>query len=168
MRAAGAAGASAALAMMLGACSQLVRYTDELVDRRTGRTVVVTAPAAAGGFFGFVAGLPVDLALLPITYPVYRVQVDRDPAGADPLSTMLFPSFVLWRAGTLLGMPFDVLEYVGWRLWQPEVTLTEEERKRFEAQLDEQLLPAYPVETLTPQSKDPEPPAIDRHGAGRR
>jgi len=144
------AAAIAALGVVLGACSQLVRYTDELVDRGTGRTVLVTAPASAGGFFGFIAGLPVDLAALPITYPVYRVQADKDPAGADPLSTMLFPSFVLWRAGTLLGMPFDVLEYAGWRLWQPEVTPTEEERKRFEAQLDEQSLPAYPVETLEP------------------
>lgn len=143
-----AAGATTALGLLLGACSQLVRYTDELVDRRTGRTVFVTAPASAGGFFGFIAGLPVDLAALPITYPVYRVQADRDPAAGDPLSTMLFPSFVLWRAGTLLGMPFDVLEYAGWRLWQPEVTLTEEEQKRFEAQIDEESLPAYPVETL--------------------
>jgi hypothetical protein len=136
----------------LAACSQLVRYTDELVDRRTGRTVAVTAPAAAGGFVGFVAGLPIDVAALPITYAVYATQKSRDPAAADPLSTMLFPSFVLWRAGTLLGLPFDIVEYAAWRAWQPERSMTEEERKRFEAQLDEEALPAYPVETLAPRT----------------
>jgi hypothetical protein len=134
----------------LAACSHLVRYTDELVDRRTGRTVVVTAPAAAGGFVGFVVGLPVDVVALPVTYAVYATQKARSPASVDPLSTMLFPSFVLWRAGTLFGVPFDVVEYAAWRAWQPERSMTEEERKRFEAQLDEEALPAYPVETLEP------------------
>ena len=104
---------------LLPACSQTVQYTDELSDPRTGRSWFVTAPANVGGFVGFVLGIPADLVALPATFTVYRVQRAQNKLTADPISTMLFPSFVLWRAGTLIATPFDMLEYVAIRAWSP-------------------------------------------------
>lgn len=132
----------------LAGCTQTIRYTDELVDPRTGRSLFVRAPAIFGGVVGFLAGVPVDVAALPVTYPVYKAQ---DEATVDPLSIFLFPSFVLSRAGVLVGMPFDVLEYLAYRMWRPEDTLTAEERERLELQYDEDSLPNHPVEWIYPR-----------------
>ena len=94
--------------VLLSSCAQLVQYSDEIVDRRTGRSFLVTVPATIGGFCGFVIGIPADIVALPVTLTVYQFQ--KDEPGADPVSTLLFPSFALWRAGTLLGTPMDVPE----------------------------------------------------------
>lgn len=141
-------------ATLLSGCAQIVQYTDELVDRRSGRSPFVTVPAAAGGFVGFVAGIPFDLLALPITWSVYRVQKASEPERADPLSTMLFPSFVMWRAGTLLAVPFDGLEYLAYRVWRPRQTLTAEERRARELELDEETLPRYPVVPIYPAPRE--------------
>lgn len=141
---------------LFSGCAQIVQYTDELVDRRSGRSPFVTVPAAAGGFSGFVAGIPFDVAALPVTWTIYQVQKANEPERADPLSTMLFPSFVMWRAGTLLAVPFDGLEYLALRVWRPRQTLTAEERRAREIELDEETLPRYPVEPIYP-APAPEP-----------
>jgi hypothetical protein len=138
------------MALALTGCTQLVRYTGDLTDSRTGRTAFVTAPASAGGFLGFIVGVPVSIVALPITYLVYADQKATDASTADPLSTMLFPSFVLWRAGTLLGAPFDLVEYVVYRAGLPPNTMTEEERKVYEYRLDQETLPQYRVEWIYP------------------
>ena len=137
-------------ALLLGACTPIVRYSDDLVDARTGRTVFTRAPATFGGIVGFLVGVPIDIAALPATYTVYAVQ---DEAARDPLSIFLFPSFVLWRVGSFLGAPFDAVEWVAWRAWQQEDALTPEERERIEAELDGQEWPDYPVEPLYPRPK---------------
>lgn len=136
------------LLFLLAGCSQVVRYTDELVDSRTGRTLFVRTPATFGGVVGFLAGIPVDIVALPVTYPVYKAQ---DEGTVDPLSIFLFPSFVLWRAGVLIGTPFDVLEFLVYRMWLPEDTLNAEERERLELQIDEDTLPNHPVEWVYPR-----------------
>lgn len=119
MRAAFGAALLAAL-LVLPSCV-LVEYSDNLVDETTGRSGFVTKPAALGGIVGFVAGIPIDLAVLPVSYLVYRSQKDEEEEGLDPLSTLLFPSFVLWRAGILVvGTPLDVLEFVFYRAWRAE------------------------------------------------
>lgn len=148
---------------VLAACGQVVQYTDELVDPRTGRSSFVTVPANAGGFVGFVAGIPVDAAALPVSWPVYEVQKSRSPDTADPISTMLFPSFVLWRAGSMVAMPFDAMEWVVWRAWQPPTTRTAEEQAQIEYDLDEETLPRYPVEPIYP----PPLPEDDGDSTGR-
>ena len=129
-------------------CTQLVRYSDDLVDPRTGRTLFTRTPAAFGGVLGFLVGVPIDIVALPVTYIVYS---NQDEVTREPLSIFLFPSFVLWRAGTLVGAPFDLVEWACWRAWQPESALTREERERREALLDElewlnpTVVPIYPV-----------------------
>lgn len=128
-----------------GGCTELVRYTDELVDARTGRTLVTRTPATFGGIVGFVVGLPVCVVVLPVTWAVYQSQSE---AARDPISTYLFPSFVLWRVGSLLGMPFDAVEWVVWRGWQPESAMTPEERERREREIDAQEWTSYPVEPI--------------------
>jgi hypothetical protein len=138
--------------VVLGAagCGQFVQYTDELTDPRTGRTAIVTTPANLGGVLGFVAGIPLDVAAIPVTYAVYSYQAENDPAGADPLSTMLFPSFLLWRAGCLLAVPFDAVEHVVYRAWRSPHTRTREEREEIEFLHDERALPSYPAVPLYP------------------
>ncbi|MGE3351589.1 MAG: hypothetical protein AB7O84_07615 [Planctomycetota bacterium] len=133
--------------LTLAGCAPIVRYTDELVLARTGRTVVTRAPATLGGVVGFLVGVPLDVAALPVTYTVYATQ---DEVTRDPLSIFLFPSFVLWRVGTLLGAPIDAVEWAVWRWWQPGDALTQEERERREAELDAIEWPDYPVEPLYP------------------
>lgn len=97
----------------------LVVYSDDLVDESTGRSNFVTQPASIGGIVGFIVGVPVDIATLPVSYVVYSVQKDADEEGVDPLSTLLFPSFVFWRAGVLaIGAPFDLLEFAFYRAWK--------------------------------------------------
>ncbi len=131
-------------------CTSVVRYSDELVSARSGRTAFVRAPATLGGVLGFVVGVPIDIAAAPLAYVVYRWQSESD---RDPLSTFLFPSFVLWRVGTLVAAPVDALEWAVWRWWQPPETLTQEERERFEAELDElhSQWSDYPVTPIYPK-----------------
>ena len=130
------------LAGLSSGCAELVRYSDDLVDPRTGRTLFTRTPAA------FLAGVPIDIVGLPVTYVVYS---NQDEVTREPLSIFLFPSFVLWRVGTLLGAPFDLVEWACWRSWQPEPALTREERERREAALDglewldPTVVPIYPV-----------------------
>jgi hypothetical protein len=137
----------AALAV-LASCTQLVRYTDDLVDERTGRSFVTRMPANFGAIVGFVAGVPVDILALPVTAVVYASQ---DELTRDPLSIFLFPSFVLWRVGALLGAPFDLVEWLTWRAWQPPDALTPEERERREAEIDENEWRDYPVQRIYPR-----------------
>jgi len=136
----------------LASCAQFVQYTDEIVDYRTGRPTLVTAPATAGGFIGFVVGIPADIAALPVTFTVYTVQKDQNEIGADPISTLLFPSFVLWRTGTLLALPLDALYFMFVWWDRPERTLTEEERTEIEYDFDLDTLPSYPVEAVYPKN----------------
>jgi hypothetical protein len=147
--------AAAAVASVLGSCSQFVQYTDEIVDSDTGRTPFTTVPANIGGFAGFTLGLPVDLVALPVTYAVYRVQREQNPLKVDAISTMLFPSFVMWRTGTLLGVPMDMVEYIAYRVWQPPHTPSRDEQAEIEYEFDEQILPSYPVTPLYPAEEVP-------------
>jgi hypothetical protein len=96
-----------------------------------------------------VVGIPADVAFLPVTWTVYQFQ--KDDVNADPVSTVLFPSFALWRAGTLLGTPMDVLDYALIRAWRPEPTVTAEEQNEIEYQADLDTLPSYPVEAVYPE-----------------
>ena len=86
-----------------------------------------------------LAFLPTSSAL-PVTLTVYQFQ--KDEPDADPVSTLLFPSFALWRAGTLLSTPMDVLDYVALRSWRAEPTITTDEQNEIEYQMDLDTLPA--------------------------
>ena len=133
----------------MSGCTPIVRYTDELVNDGTGRTFVTRAPATLGGVVGFLVGVPVDIAALPATYAVYTSQ---EESTRDPLSIFLFPSFVLWRVGSLLGAPIDAVEWGVWRWWQQDDALTPETREHQEAERDSlDEWPYYPVETLYPR-----------------
>lgn len=144
-------GALLLAALLLPSCSEFVQYTGALSDSRTGRTLFVTVPATLGGFTGFVVGLPLDVVALPISYPVYKVQESQAPEAADPLSTMMFPSFLLWRVGALIAVPFDAVEYAVYRAWRPADTMTADERQAFEYEKDQELLERYPVEPIYPK-----------------
>lgn len=99
-------------------CGVLVEYSDKLVDSNQGRSAFVTKPSTVGGFLGFAAGIPVDLAALPISYVVYSAQKTDDEEGVDPASTFLFPSFFLQRTLILaFGTPLDLLEFGFYRVW---------------------------------------------------
>ena len=135
------------LPLCCAGCAQMVRYTDDLTDARTGRTFATLAPATFGGIVGFLVGIPVDVIALPASYLVYSTQ---DPVTRDQLSTFLFPSFVLWHVGTLLGVPFDLVEWAVWRAWAPDDALTPEERERRETELDDVEFPVYPVTPIYP------------------
>lgn len=143
--------AACALLLLLSSCAPLVEYAQDLTDRRTGRTLFVRTPATVGGFVGFGLGLPLSLAGLPITYTIHRQQSRSDPGQADPLSTLLWPSFVLWRAGNLLATPFDVVEWVLYRSWRPPPLLSRDEREDLEDAIDAEALPSYPVEPVYPR-----------------
>jgi hypothetical protein len=143
-----------ALVAATASCAGLVQYTDELRDERTGRTLIVRSPATAGGVVGFAVGLPVSAVALPVTYPVYLHQKRTAPMRADPVSTLLFPSFVLWRAGVLVAAPFDLVEWAVYRGWKGTPTRTAEERERIERDHDEEVLQTYPVEPIYPTARD--------------
>jgi hypothetical protein len=136
-----------AAASMLAGCAPLVRYTDALVDASTGRTAVTRMPATFGGILGFAAGIPLDVAALPVTYTVYASQ---EPGTADVTSIFLFPSFVLWRVGACLGAPFDFVEWACWRVWRGEDSISSEERERRERELDQLDWDDYPVRPIYP------------------
>jgi hypothetical protein len=134
-------------------CSGVVQYAEDLTDRRTGRTWFVRTPAAVGGFVGFGVGVPVSVVALPVTYVIYESARRQDAASVDALSTLLWPSFVLWRGGNLLGTPFDAVEWASYRAWRGPVQLTEAEREDVETQVDAQCLPSYPVEPIYPRPR---------------
>ena len=68
-----------------------------------------------------------------------------------PLSVFLFPSFVLWKVGSLLGAPFDAVEWGTWRWWQSPVPMSDEEREAIERTWDERLYyTEYPVTPIYP------------------
>ncbi len=142
------ASSALALALACGSCSSVVKYTDEMTDRASGRTFVTVAPANFFGLCGFIAGIPFDVVALPVTYPILHT---TPPEDRDPLSTLLFPSFVLWRCGVLLAAPIDGIEYLAYRSWRGDRKLTAEERELIELELDAQELPDYPVEVLYPK-----------------
>ncbi|MEZ5964648.1 MAG: hypothetical protein R3F56_12435 [Planctomycetota bacterium] len=143
----------AALALS-SSCAQLVEYAQDLTDRRTGRTLFVRTPATVGGFVGFAVGLPLSVVGLPVTYTVHRQQARFDPGQADALSTLLWPSFVLWRGGNLLATPFDLVEWMAYRSWRDPPALTRSEREDLEVEIDAQCLPSYPVEPIYPRAKE--------------
>lgn len=140
--------ALASLSLFGGACTPLVRYTNELVSEERGRTYFTRVPAAFGGTIGFAVGVPIDVAALPATFVFYRTQPKET---RDPLSVFLFPSFVLWKVGKLVGAPFDALEWAAWRSWQPEVSMTPDEREAIERQWDAREFSAYPVAPIYPR-----------------
>ena len=49
---------------LLTGCAHVVRYTDELVQPQTGRSLLVRLPATFGAIVGFGVGLPIDIAAL--------------------------------------------------------------------------------------------------------
>ena len=137
---------TAALALFAAGCGPLVQYSDELVEPRTGRSEFVIWPATAGGVIGFVVGIPIDVVAFPFTWGVYRLQKAGNPNDADLVSTALFPSFVLWRAGAIvLGTPFDAIEYGFYRAWLPADAMNRDAREALELELDDSTLPLHPV-----------------------
>lgn len=142
------------LCASLASCSALVQYSDEISDARTGRSAFVTTPAELGGSAGFLIGIPADILALPVTYSVYLYQEANDPITNDPLSTLLFPSFVCWRAGKIvLGGPFDLVEWATWRAWSEGEDLSPEQREEIEYEHDQKELPSYPVEPIYPDER---------------
>lgn len=139
-------------ALLLTGCAHLVEYAQDLTDRRTGRTLFVRTPATVGGFVGFAVGLPLSVVGLPVTYTVYRQQDRLNPGQSDALSTLLWPSFVLWRAGNLVATPFDAVEWAAYRSWRDPPALTRGEREDLEIEIDSQSLPSYPVEPIYPRA----------------
>lgn len=134
--------------LLAGPSCILVEYSDALVDESTGRGNLVTQPASIGGIVGFIAGVPLDILALPATYVVYQAQKDEDEEGVDPLSTLLFPSFVLWRAGVLIvGIPFDAVEWTFVRAW-------EKPRAKLQPEYDAELTEG--VEASAGSGRDPE------------
>ncbi|MGC6489280.1 MAG: hypothetical protein ACON4Z_16660 [Planctomycetota bacterium] len=137
-----------ALSALGGGCTSVVRYTNELVSDEHGRTYFTRAPSALGGTVGFAVGLPVDVAALPATFVFYRSQPKET---RDVLSVFLFPSFVLWQSGLLLGVPFDAVEWAAWRSWQAPRPLTPAEREAAERAWDAEEFSAYPVTPIYPR-----------------
>jgi hypothetical protein len=91
--------------------------------------------------------VPIDVVALPLTWVWYRSQAKET---RDPISVFLFPSFVLWKAGALVGTPFDLVEWGVWRSWQPAVPITQEERESIERGWDAKEYTEYPVTPLYP------------------
>jgi hypothetical protein len=141
------------VAALLSGCAELVSYAEGLSDPRSGRTLFVRTPATVGGFVGFGLGLPLSAAALPVTYGLHRSQSRRNPGQADALSTLLWPSFVLWRAGALIAAPFDAVEWAGWRAWRDPPALSGGEREAREAEIDADILPSYPVVPIYPEAE---------------
>lgn len=135
------------LVLLVSSCAPIVRYTSELVDDRHGRTWFTRLPSTVGGATGFAVGVPIDVVALPATFVVYRTQPKET---RDPLSVFLFPSFVLWKVGTLLGAPFDAVEWVTYRSWQDPAPVTPEEREAIERKWDELEFSEYPVVPVYP------------------
>ncbi|HEB52770.1 MAG TPA: hypothetical protein ENI87_05905 [bacterium] len=137
---------AALLLVVAGGCSALHRYSNELVT--SPRTLFTRAPAAVGGSIGFAVGLPLSVVALPVTTVVYRSQ---PPETREKLSTFLFPSWVLWKVGSLVGAPFDAVEWVMWRSWQRPPAISAEERERIESRWDGLEFTEYPVTPIYPR-----------------
>ena len=137
----------AALLLAFASCTPVVRYTNELVDDRYGRTWFTRVPSTVGGTLGFAVGVPIDIVALPATFIVYRSQAKE---SRDALSVFLFPSFVLWKVGTLFGAPFDAVEWAAWRWWQAPPRITPEERESIERRWDALEFSEYPVTPIYP------------------
>lgn len=147
-RAARRAGGLLAVACAMTACAPLVRYSNDLVDPDGERTLLTRLPATVGATTGFAVGVPLDVVAIPAAWVVYRSQPRET---RDPLSVFLFPSFVLWKVGSLLGAPFDVVEWGTWRWWQAPVPMSDEEREAIERTWDERLYyTEYPVTPIYP------------------
>jgi hypothetical protein len=137
-----------AAAALAGGCTPVVRYTDDLVSDRGGRTWFTQVPATVGGSFGFVLGVPIDIVASPVLLLAY---VSQPRETRDPLSVFLFPSFVLLKVGMLVGAPFDAVEWVFYRAWLPEPVLTQEEREAIEREWDTiQYFTEFPVTPIHP------------------
>ena len=132
----------------VASCTPIVRYTGELVDDSHGSTWFTRLPSTLGGTLGFAAGVPIDLVSLPVTFVVYRTQPKET---RDPLSVFLFPSFVLWKVGTLIGAPFDMVEWMAYRSWQNPAPMTPEERDAIEREWDAREFSQYPVNPIYPR-----------------
>ena len=89
-----------------------------------------------------------QMDVLPATFVFYRTQPKET---RDPLSVFLFPSFVLWKAGALLGAPFDAVEWAAWRSWQPAPPVTSDRREAIERRWDAQEFSVYPVTPIYPR-----------------
>jgi hypothetical protein len=140
-------------------CTQVVRYSESLVSD-PDRTLLTRLPATVGGTAGFVIGIPIDIAAVVPLWLFYRSQPQET---RDPLSVFLFPSFVLWKMGALLGAPFDVVEWATWRGWQPAKPLTQEEREAIERDWDSRLsFPEFPVTPIYPAPASPPTPTGGR------
>ena len=137
----------AAVASLTG-CTQVVRYTDELVDPRYGRTLFTRLPATVGATAGFAIGVPLDIVAIPAAWVVYRSQPRET---RDPVSVFLFPSFVLWKVGAMFGGPFDLVEWGTWRWWQARTPMSDEEVESIERIWDTRLyFTEYPVTPVYP------------------
>jgi hypothetical protein len=144
----GVAFALLAGAALLTSCTQVVRYTDELVDPRYGRTLFTRLPATVGATAGFAIGVPLDVVAIPAAWVVYRSQPRET---RDPVSVFLFPSFVLWKVGALFGGPFDFVEWGTWRWWQARTPMSDEEAEAIERIWDTRLyFTEYPVTPIYP------------------
>lgn len=136
------------LLCLLPACTSVVRYSDGLVDPQAGRSLFTRLPASIGATTGFVVGIPVDVVALPVSWVVYRSQPRETREVA---SVFLFPSFVLWKVGALIGTPFDVVEWGAWRSWHPPAPMSDNEREAIERLWDERLYyTEYPVTPIYP------------------
>jgi len=144
------AGAALLLPALLCGCSSVVQYTGEIVDRHHGRTWFTRLPATVGGSVGFLVGIPVDVAVMPVSWIAYRSQPKET---RDVLSVFMFPSFVLWRTCALVGAPFDGVEWLVWRSWQAPPALTPEEREAAERAWDEMGWSRYPVVPIHPPER---------------
>ncbi len=152
-----AAALVAASSLGLVSCTPLVRYTDQLVDARSERTWFTRFPATLGGTVGFVVGVPVDVAAFVPAWFVYRSQPKET---RDPLSVFLFPSFVLWKVGVLVGAPFDLVEWGTYRAFLPRRPETQAERDAIELEWDSRgNFSEYPVTPIYPVPVTP-PPAV--------
>ncbi len=108
------------LAALGGACA-IPDTIDALADRSPppefGRPAWVRGPAAAGAWLGGIVGGAVSIVLLPVSWPLGRLCGDSlGEQGAD--------EFLFWPASVgssighcALGLPFDVVDYVGRRAW---------------------------------------------------
>ncbi len=139
------------LTLALASCADLVQYAHDLGDERTGRTPLVCMPAQALGFVGFGVGFPICIVMLPASWIVYEVHASNDPSAADAVSTLFWPSFVLWRVGNLLAAPLDLVELAVYRAWRDPEAMTADEREELEAEIDARALPSYPVESIYPK-----------------
>lgn len=139
-----------AAALAAASCTSVVRYTDALVDAGQGRSLFTRLPATVGGTVGFTVGIPVDVATFVPLWIYYR-SLPRETR--DPLSVFLFPSFVLWKVGVLVGAPFDAVEWAVWRSWHDAPDMTPQEREAIEREWDARgAYPVYPVTPIRPRA----------------